>query len=153
MYHWSFTGVNCRKLVLMMPEVYDSTNSSPQNKAVSALEYKREIIKQVKTNMAINRELRFSSVQLLSRVRLFATPWTVACQASLSITNSQRLLKLMSIELMMPSNHLIFCYPLLLLPSIFPCIRVFSKSQFLASGSQSIGASASPSVLPMNVQD
>ena len=54
MYHWSFTGVNCRKLVLMMPEVYDSTNSTPQNKTVSALEYRREIIKQVRTNMAIN---------------------------------------------------------------------------------------------------
>ena len=54
MYHWSFTGVNCRKLALMMPEVYDSTNSTPQNKTVSELEYKREIIKQVKTNMAIN---------------------------------------------------------------------------------------------------
>ena len=64
------------------------------------------------------------SVQLLSCVRLFATPWTAACQASLSITNSQSLLKLMSIESMMPSNHLIFCHPLLLLPSIFPN-RVF----------------------------
>ena len=64
-------------------------------------------------------------VQLLSCVRLFATPWTAALQASLSFTISQRLLKLMSIELVMPSNHLIFCRPLLLLPSIFPSIRVF----------------------------
>ena len=61
-----------------------------------------------------------SSVQSLSHVRLFATPWTAACQASLSITNSQGLLKLMSIKLVMPSNHLILCRPLLLLPSIFP---------------------------------
>ena len=68
----------------------------------------------------------FSSVQLLSRVQLFATPWTSACQASLSITNSQRLLKLMSFESVMPSNHLILCCPLLLLPSISPSIRVFS---------------------------
>ena len=68
----------------------------------------------------------FSSVQSLSPVRLFATPWTAERQASLSITNSQSLLKLMSIELVMPSNHLILCHPLLLLPSIFPSIRVFS---------------------------
>ena len=67
------------------------------------------------------------SVQLLSRVRLFATPWTAACQASLSITNSWSLLKLMSIESVMPSNHLILCHPLLLLPSIFLNIRFFSN--------------------------
>ena len=73
----------------------------------------------------------FSSVQSLSPVRLFATPWTAACQASLSITNSQSLLKLMSIESVMPSNHLILCRPLLLLPSIFPNIRVFSNELVL----------------------
>ena len=73
----------------------------------------------------------FSSVQLLSRVRLFATPWTVARQASLSITNSWSLLILMSIESVMPSNHLIFCPPLLLPPSIFPSIRVFSNESVL----------------------
>ena len=72
-----------------------------------------------------------SSVQLLSHVRLFAAPWTAAYQASLFITNSRSLLKLMSIELMMSSNHLILCYPLLLLPSIFPSIRVFSKESVL----------------------
>ena len=71
------------------------------------------------------------SVQSLSRVQLFATPWTVARQASLSITNSQSLLKLMSIESMMPSNHLILCRPLLLTPSIFPSIRVFSSESVL----------------------
>ena len=69
----------------------------------------------------------FSSVQLLNRVRLFVTPWTAAHQNSLSITNSRSLLKLMSIESLMPSNHLILCRPLLLLPSIFPSIRVFSN--------------------------
>ena len=69
----------------------------------------------------------FSSVQLLSRVQPFVTSWTTAQQASLSITNSQCLLKLMSIELVMPSNHLILCHPLFLLPSIFPSIRVFSN--------------------------
>ena len=73
----------------------------------------------------------FSSVQSLSRVRLFMTPWTAACQASLSITNSWSLLKLVSIELVMPSNHLILCRPLLLLPSIFPSIRVFSSESAL----------------------
>ena len=74
---------------------------------------------------------QFSSVQLLNHVRLFATPWTAAYQASLSITNSQGLLKLMSIESVMPSNHLILCHPLLLLPSIFPSIRVFSNESTL----------------------
>ena len=72
-----------------------------------------------------------SSVQLLSRVRLFATPWTAACQASLSITNSRSLLKLMSIESVMPSNHLILCHPLLLPPSICPHIKVFSSEAVL----------------------
>ena len=72
-----------------------------------------------------------SSVQLLSRVRLFATPGTAAHQASLSITNSWSLLKLMSIELVMSSNHLILCHPLLLPPSIFPSIRVFSNESVL----------------------
>ena len=72
-----------------------------------------------------------STVQWLSRVRLFTTPCTAACQASLSITNSQSLPKLMSIESVMPSNHLILCCPLLLLPSIFPSIRVFSNESVL----------------------
>ena len=72
------------------------------------------------------RKLRFSSVQSFSRVWLFATPWITVCQASLSITNSPSLLKLMSIESVIPSNHLLCC-PLLLLPSVFPSIRVFSN--------------------------
>ena len=75
--------------------------------------------------------IQFSSVQSLSRVRLFAIPWTAARQASLSITNSQSLHKLMSIESVMPSNNLILCPPLLLLPSIIPSIRVFSKESVL----------------------
>ena len=73
------------------------------------------------------------SVQSLSHVWLFATPWTAACQASLSITNSQSLLKLMSIKSVMPSNHLILCPPLLLLPSIFPSIRVFWNESVLCN--------------------
>ena len=74
---------------------------------------------------------QFSSVQSLSHVRLFVIPWTVAHQASLSITNSQSLPKLMSIESRMPSNHLILCHPLLLQPSIFPSIRAFSNESVL----------------------
>ena len=73
-----------------------------------------------------------SSVQLLSHVQLFATPWTAAHQTSLSITNSQSLLRLMFVELVMPSNHLILCHPLLLLPSIFLSIRVFSNESVLS---------------------
>ena len=95
----------------------------------------------------------FSSVQSLRRVWLFVTPWTAACQASLSITNSQNLLKLMSIESVMPSNYLILCRPLLLPPSIFPSIRFFSNESVLRSDGQSIGVSGSISVLPMNIQD
>ena len=75
--------------------------------------------------------LQFSSVQSLSHVQLFATPWTAALQASLSITHSRSLLKLMSIESVMPSNHLILCCPLLLPPSIFPSIRVFSNESVI----------------------
>ena len=88
-------------------------------------------------------------VQLLSCVQHFATPWTAARQASLSIINSRSLLKLMIIKLVMPSNHLILCHPLLLLSSIFPSTGVFSNWLFVLGG-QSVGASAS--VLPMNIQ-
>ena len=101
-------------------------------------------------------DLLFSSVQLLSGIQLFVTPWTAACQASLSIINSQTLLKLMYIKSVMPSNHLMLCHPLLLSPSIFPSIRnwdSFQMSQFFTSGGQSIEVSASASVLPMNIQD
>ena len=95
----------------------------------------------------------FSSVQSLSRVRLFVTPWTAACQASLSITNSWSSLKLMSIELVMPSSHLILCHPLLLLSLIFPSIGVSSNESVLCIRCQRIGVSASTPVLPMNIQD
>ena len=95
----------------------------------------------------------FSLVQSLSHVQLFATSWTAARQASLSITSSRSLPKPMSIESVMPSNHLMLCHPLLLLPSIFPSIRVFSNESVLRIGSQSIGIPASTSVLPMNTRD
>ena len=90
--------------------------------------------------------------QSLSRVQLFATPWIAARQASLSITNSQSLPKPMSIESVMPSNHLILCH-LLLLPSIFPSIRVFSNELVLHIRWPSIGVSALASVLLVNIQD
>ena len=91
-----------------------------------------------------------SSIQLLRCDRLLQTPWTAARQASLSITNSRSLLKL---TLVMPSNRLILCHPLLLPPSIFPRIRVFSNESALPIKGQRIGVSASASVLPMNIQD
>ena len=94
-----------------------------------------------------------SSVQLLSHVQLFATPWTVARQASLTITNSWSLLKLMSIELVMPSNHLTSVDPFSFHLQSLPASESFQMSLFFTSGSQSIGVSASPSVLPMNIQD
>ena len=93
----------------------------------------------------------FSSVQSLSHVWLFVIPWTAACQASLSISTSQSLLKLMSIESVMWSNHLILCGSLLLPPSA--ASRFFQMSQLFASGGQTIGISPSASVLPMNIQD
>ena len=96
---------------------------------------------------------QLSSVQLLSHVWLFVTPWSAACQTSLSITNSWSLFKLMSIASVMPSNHLILCHPFLLQPSIFPSIRAFSKESVLPGRGQRIGVLASTSVLPMNSQD
>ena len=96
---------------------------------------------------------QFSSVQSLSRVWLYATPWIAARQASLSITNSRSLPKLMSIKSVMPSSHLILCRPLLLLPPVSPSIRVFSNESTLPWGGPSIGVSALASVLPKNTQD
>ena len=93
------------------------------------------------------------SVQSLSCAQLFATPWTAAHQASLSITNSWSVLKIMSIESVMPSNHPSLCCPLLFLPSILPSIRVFSNESVLHIKWPSTGVSASASVLPMNIQD
>ena len=91
------------------------------------------------------------AVQSLSCVQPLATPWSAARQVSLSFTFSWSLLKFMPIVSVMPSNHLLFCHPLLILPSIFPSIRSFSKE--FTSGGQSIGVSALASVLPKNTQD
>ena len=117
---------------------------------------KEDIQMSIKNMKRCSRSLIISSVHFSSvdRSCLFVTPWAVvAHQASLSITISQSLFKLISIRSVMPSNHLILCHPLLLLPSIFPSIGSFQMSQFFASGGQSIGASASTLVLPMNIQD
>ena len=96
--------------------------------------------------------LLFVVIQLLNHVWLFAAPWTAACQAPLSHTISWSLLKVMSIESVLLSNHLICCHPLLL-PSIFLASGSFPMSQFFSTSGQSIGASTSASVLPMNIQD
>ena len=94
-------------------------------------------------NLVTKQQVQFSSVAQLCLT--LSTPWTAARQASLSITNSRSLLKLTSIESLMPSNHLILCHPLLLLPSIFPSISIFSN--------ELVGVSASASILPLNIQD
>ena len=96
---------------------------------------------------------QFSSVQSLSRVRLSATPWIVARQASLSITNSRSSLRLTSVDSVMPSSHLILCRPLLLLPQSLPASEYFPMSWLFSSGGHSIGVSALASVLPKNTQD
>ena len=98
-------------------------------------------------------EPAISSVQLLSPVRLFVTPWTTAYQASLSITNCQSLPKLMSTESLMPSNHHILCCPLLLLPSIFPNMRVFSNESTFCIRWPKYWSFSFKSVLSMNTQD
>ena len=95
-------------------------------------------------------QAQLSSLQSLSRVQFFVTPWTTARQASLSITNSRSLLKLMSTELVMPSNHLTLCCPFLLLPSVFPSTKVFSNESVLHIRWPKYWPA---SVLPMNVQD
>ena len=104
--------------------------------AIYGVAQSRTRLKQLSSSssMTSNTEhpsVQFSSVQSLSPARLFATPWTAACQASLSIINSRSLLKLMSIESVMPSNHLILCHPLLLPPSIFPSFKYFSNESIL----------------------
>ena len=97
--------------------------------------------------------VQFSSVQTLSHVRLFATPWIAACQASMSITNSRSSLRLTSIESVMPSSHLILCQPFSSCPQSLPASGSFPMTQLFTWSGQSIGVSASASVLPMNLQD
>ena len=107
------------------------------------------------TKKEINRGMpgASSSIHSLSHVQLFATLWTVACQASLSITNSQSLFKFMSIEPVMPSNYLILCHPFSSCLQSYPASGSFPNESVFASGGQSIGVSDSASDLPMNIQD
>ena len=112
---------------LLRPQLKSFLSSEHQFKVLRKI----SIIQDLCLTEARQLKIQFSSVQLLSRVRLFATLWTTACQASLSITNSWSSPKPMSIELVMPFNHIILCRPLLLLPSIFPNIRVFSNESAL----------------------
>ena len=123
-----FQGMACMRVCLSLSESLLSlckpVDCCPPESSVQGI-LQAIILEWVAISYSIRaRSVQFSSVQSLSHVRLFATPQTAACQASLYITNSQSLLKLMSIESVMPSNHLILCHPLLLLPSIFPSIRV-----------------------------
>ena len=118
----------------------EKANTKMKNRPISLTTLKRSMVGSYKFKLMTYEpaipligSTQFSSVQLLSHVQLFVTPWTAALQASLSITNSQSPPKLMSTELVMPSNHLILCRPLLLLPSIFPSIRVFSNESALRS--------------------
>ena len=103
-------------------------------------------------NLPFTDDEQYLIVQSLSRVRLFAIAWTAARQAFLFFTNSWSWFILMSTESVMPSSHLVLCRPLLLLPSVFPSITVFSNESAFSSGGRSIGASASASVPPMNIQ-
>ena len=113
-----------------IPETYITSKQIRKCKLGQGVRFASQIPK----TETINSHCCFSSVQSLSRVRLFATPWIAARQASLSITTSRSSLKLMSIESVMPSSHLILCHPLLLLPPIPPSIRVFSNESTLRRG-------------------
>ena len=138
-------GIEPRSPILQVDSVPAEPQGKPKNTGVGRLSLIQQIFltqeskqgllhcRWILSQLSYQRSPHpeFSSVQLLSRVRLFATPWTAARQASLSITNSRSLLKFMSIESVMPSNHFILCHPLLLLPSIFPSIRVFSNESVL----------------------
>ena len=119
----------------------------------SASKLGKEYVKAVYCHLAYLIYSQSQPVQLFSHVWLFATQWTAAHQASLSITDSQSLPKLMSIESVIPSNHLILYYPLLPLPQSFPESGSFLMNQFFPSGGQINGDSVSGSVFPMNIQD
>ena len=137
--NWQRTNL---KNIQATPAAQSQTNKQPNQK-----------MGQRTKQTFLQRRHQFSSVQSLSHVRLSATPWIAAHQASLSITNSWSLLRLMFIESVMPSRYLIFCHPLLFCPQSLPASESFPMSQLFAWGSQSIGVSALASVLPMNTQD
>ena len=132
--------------IVASPGTFISSSIQPANHPFIIHYGGREVLDGGKT-------YQLSSVQSLSHVQFFTAPWTAACQASLSITNSQSSPKLTFIESVMPPNPLILCCPLLLLPSIFPKLGSFQMSQLFALGGQNTGVSALTSVLPMNTQD
>ena len=129
--------------------------SSTRDRTHALLQWKHRVLADGLPGKSLQKYvcLNFSSVQSLSHVQLFMTPWTTASQNFLSITSSQNLPKLMSIDLVMPSNHLTLCHPLLLLPSIFPSTRVFSNELALWIRWPKYWSFASASVLAMNIQD
>ena len=130
-----------------------SFSISPSNEYSGLISFRIDCFDLLAVQGTLKCLTTISSFQPLSYVQLFVTPWSAAHQASLSITNSWNLLKLRSIKLMMPSNHLSSVIPLSSCLQYFPASWSFPRSQFFAKGGQSIGVSASVSVLPMNIQD
>ena len=138
-------------VVSKMP-AFTSSQSSGKRQACNS-EVSRKCCLQGNDSLPKTYIQEFSSVQSLSHVWLFLSPWTAAHQACLFTTNSQSLLKLMSIDSVMPSNHLILCHPFSSCLQFIPASGAFPVSQLFTSSGQSIGVSASASVLPMNTQD
>ena len=148
---WYFPGKNTRAgCQALLQGIFQTQGSNP---CLLCLLHCRKVLYQWTTREAQISTLQFSSVQLLSHVWLFATPWMAACQASLSITNSRSPLKPMSIQSVMPSSHLILCSPFSSCVQSLPASGSFPMSQHFAWGGRSTGVSASASVLPMNTQD
>ena len=156
---WNHTHVQIPSIKIRKPAVNWITQKQQQSSDCPELQIRLTSLPQpIRTRACLCLQVniiyfQFSSVQLLSRVRLFETPGTAAHQASLSITNFRSPLKLMSIESVMPSNYLILIVPSSSCSQSLPASGSFPSSQFFTSGGQSIGASASTSVLPMNTQD
>ena len=150
--HTNIKSVYCTLETNVTCQLYYNEMENIENKEIEVMIIKmiKEMRRMNEHSGKFNKNIQFSSVQSLSRVQLFATPWIAARQAALSITISRRSLRLMSIESVMSSSHLILCCPLLLLLSIFPSIRVFLNEFFISDG-QSTGVSASTSVRPMNI--
>ena len=137
----------------LQARILENTFHSPGDLSDPGIKLSRQILYHLSHQVHHAYTYQFSSVKSLSRVRLFATRWIAARQASLSITNSWSSLKLTSIKSVMPSSHLILCCPLLFLPQSLPASESFPMSQLIAWGGQSTGVSASASFLPKNAQD
>ena len=144
---WSILQTDCPQCLKALNNYYHLTLGSLYTVTQRHWPYRQTKLQTIFLSWCSILSVQFSHAQH------FESPWTADQQASLSITNSWSFLKLESIELVMPSNHLVLCHPLLLQPSIFPSIRVFSNKSVFPLGGQRIGVSASASVLPMNIQD